>query len=76
MVERAHRFGARQIERISIVVADISKMVAAMETLSIGVDLTDCANVRHLVQKINDAELQMDLLSGQPEPLGSQTAAD
>lgn len=56
-----------KIERVSIAVADIARMVEAMKTLSIGVDLTDCENVRLLVQKINDAEMQMDLaLDGQP----------
>jgi len=62
-----------KIERISIVVADVAKMIQAMATLSIKVDLSDVENVRLLVQKINDAEMQMDLLSG-PESLGKAAA--
>ena len=48
-------------ERVSQWVADVAKMIGAMATLSIKVDLGDVENVRHLVQKINDAEAQMDL---------------
>lgn len=48
-------------ERVSQWVADVAKMIQAMATLSIKVDLSDVENVRHLVQKINDAEVQMDL---------------
>ena len=50
-----------KIERVSIVVADVAKMIQAMGTLNIKVDLSDVENVRLLVQKINDAEMQMDL---------------
>ena len=48
-------------ERVSQWVADVAKMIQAMATLSIKVDLSDVENVRHLVQKVNDAEVQMDL---------------
>jgi len=50
-----------KIERISIVVADISKLVEGMATVEIKIDLTDCDNVRRLVQRMNDIGSQMDL---------------
>ena len=43
-----------KIERVSIVVEDISKLVEGMATVEIKVDLTDCDNVRRLVQRMND----------------------
>ena len=55
-------------ERVSQWVADVAKMIQAMATLSIKVDLSDVENVRLLVQKINDAEMQMDLALDVQEP--------
>jgi plasmid maintenance system antidote protein VapI len=62
-------------ERVSQWVADVAKMVQAMATLSIKVDLNDVENVRHLVQKINDAEMQMGQEPSPRKPIESGTAA-
>ena len=57
-------------ERVSQWVADVAKMIQAMATLSIKVDLGDVENVRQLVRRVNDSEMQLNLaLEGQPEPL-------
>jgi hypothetical protein len=53
-------------QRVSVWVADVAKMIRTMATWSIKVDLKDVENVRHLVQRVNDAELQMAL------PLGNK----
>jgi hypothetical protein len=72
-----------KIERVSIVVVDISKMIDAMATVDIKVDLSDVDNARRLIQKMNDYEAQMILpLPDAQEPLRmkpiehSGTAAD
>ena len=52
--------------RVSVWVADVAKMIRTMATWTIKVDLKDVENVRHLVQRVNDAELQMAL------PLGNK----
>ncbi len=67
-----------KIERVSTVVADVAKMIQAMGTLSIKVDLSDVENVRLLVRKINDAEMQMDLALDSPlrmKPMPGETGA-
>ena len=53
-------------QRLSVWVADVAKMIRTMATWSIKVDLKDVENVRHLVQRVNDAELQIAL------PLGNK----
>jgi len=48
-------------ERVSQWVADVAKMIQAMATLSIKVDLGDVENVRQLVRRVNDSEMQLNL---------------
>jgi len=60
-LNRGQSLSPEREQRVAQSVSDIAKMVAAMRTLGIKVDLRDPAYVLQLVQKINDAEAQMDL---------------
>jgi len=74
-LNRGQSLSPEREQRIAQAVSDIAKMVAAMRTLGIKVDLRDPAYVLQLVQKVNDAEMQLDLaLDTQPESAASKRA--